>query len=75
LARQGHLTRRRRDNDKRSYALRLTPEGEALFARMLPLVETRFVEIVEVLSPDERDGLRGMLLKLFAKVDTLHTAE
>jgi DNA-binding MarR family transcriptional regulator len=75
LTGEGYLTRQRRDTDKRSYALRLTAEGQALFARLLPLIETQFVEIVGVLSQEERDGLHGVLLKLFAKVDTLHTAE
>jgi DNA-binding MarR family transcriptional regulator len=73
LTRDGYLTRQRRDSDKRSYALRLTAQGEDLFGKLLSLVENHFAEIAGVLSPDEREGLHGMLLRLFDKVDTLHT--
>ena len=75
LTSDGYVTRQRRDNDKRSYSLRLTARGDELFARLLPLIETRFMEIVGVLSAEERDGLRAVLLRLFDKVDTLHTGE
>ncbi|WP_052351579.1 MarR family winged helix-turn-helix transcriptional regulator [Deinococcus pimensis] len=66
MEQQGLLTRARHEDDRRSVVARLTPRGEAEYARIVPEVRAY---VAGLLSPlDERDlaHLQGVLERLDA---------
>jgi DNA-binding MarR family transcriptional regulator len=67
LLRRGWVARQRTDGDKRANALRLTPEGEAMLARALPIVAAVQERI---LAPIPR-GQRKDLIKLLSLIADL----
>lgn len=64
LERAGHVEKNGHDQDKRLVELRLTPEGRALVARILPLARQFQAELEALLGPD-RDGFEKGLARLF----------
>jgi len=64
LAAKGLVDRRPSPTDRRAKALRLTPGGEALFARVRPVVWALQEDILAGLSDEER----GCFLDLLARV-------
>lgn len=55
---------------RRQRALRLTPEGEAVLAGMLPRVVPMYEQLLDALEPAERDELLRLLGK-FVHLNTL----
>jgi DNA-binding MarR family transcriptional regulator len=64
LERRGLVQRRPVPTDRRSYALHLSPQGEALLAALVPVVRAHEDRIAADLSAAERDTLNRLLKKL-----------
>ncbi len=67
----GHISRDRNPNDRRSYKLSLTASGEALHRKILPTANKRYREFVSCLTREELANLRGSLEKLIAHAGDL----
>ena len=66
MARRGLITRTRAENDRRTYALALTAEGERALGTMRRHVEAQETLMAAILKPGERDHLLDMLTRLTA---------
>lgn len=64
LERRGLITRRADDRDGRGIQLSLSPEGEALYAEVFPLALSRNEDLLDALSPAEKEQINFMLDKL-----------
>jgi DNA-binding MarR family transcriptional regulator len=71
LNRMGMVERQRRPNDKRSFSLRLTAQGQELYETLLPTSTARYREFVDALSRDERRQLRELLSRLIVRAQEL----
>lgn len=60
----GWVRRARRKSDRRVYALRITPAGQAILDQAKPLVAAREKGLAEVLNARERQALIGMLSRI-----------
>lgn len=65
LERRGLVERRAADNDRRSNALVLTPDGSALLKKLKRRVNDHEKRLVQHLSEDERTTLVTLLQKIF----------
>lgn len=74
LERQGTVIRRRNANDRRSYALSLTPRGRTVQKRAAKAFDDAADEFFGALEPAERQELTGMLRRLISKADS-HLAD
>jgi MarR family transcriptional regulator, lower aerobic nicotinate degradation pathway regulator len=61
---KGGLLERRRGQDRRTYALHLTPQGTAQLRQLRRLIELVQEEFLAPLSEPERETLRSLLLRL-----------
>lgn len=61
---KGLLVQRVSEADRRARLVRLTREGEKLFARLHPAAVARQQQILEVLKPAERELLLDLLVKV-----------
>jgi DNA-binding MarR family transcriptional regulator len=66
LEKRGLVVRTRTPNDRRFYALELTPAGQALLARATERVETQERAMAAALSPGERSTMIDMLRRVEA---------
>lgn len=66
LEKRGVVERRRNPADRRLHALHLTPAGEELMAQIRRLVEAHEAAVLAALDPDERELLRGLLVRIAA---------
>lgn len=64
LERKGLIQRQRTTADRRTYALSLSPAGEALLAELMVKVERHEKNIVAGLTPPERVTLNRLLKKM-----------
>ena len=64
LVARGLLTRRRTRQDARMYAVRITPEGQEVLRRAIPVAARVDEEIVEALSAEQRDQFLSFLQKV-----------
>ena len=64
LLAHGRVTRRTDPEDRRRAILDLTPEGRAVYAKVVPLVLSVERELLGELSPEERAALDQLLHKL-----------
>ena len=64
LERKGHTKRRRNPDDRRAYALELTPSGRSILGRANRRLDAAEQSIFAALSPDERATLRELLIRL-----------
>jgi DNA-binding MarR family transcriptional regulator len=71
LERDRLIARRPVRNDRRRQALRLTPAGRRLYARILPAADARYRAIMACLGPSERAELRRSLARLIAETGHL----
>ncbi len=71
LERAGRLSRRRRTDDRRSYALTLTPAGRRLYRKVVPTANARYRDLVACLTAEEQAALRTALAKLIARAQAL----
>jgi DNA-binding MarR family transcriptional regulator len=62
--RLGWIRRTRRRNDRRLYALRITPLGEETLDKARPLIAARQRRLASILSPDERRNLIDVLSRI-----------
>lgn len=61
LVAKGLVQRAVNDADRRARVLRLTPQGAAAYAQLLPVVRELQEEILASLRPDERDTLLALI--------------
>jgi len=71
LKRRGWVERRVRHDDRRSYALWLTPKGRLAYRRVAPHANARYYHIVSCLSRKELAALDRGLLRLIAQTRRL----
>lgn len=64
LERKGLIQRERTANDRRTYALSLSPAGEALLSELMVKVMQHEKNIVAALTPSERATLNRLLKKM-----------
>jgi DNA-binding MarR family transcriptional regulator len=64
LARDGYITRRHSEIDRRSVLVRLTPEGEDAVEKAHAVVEGWRRSVFESLEPDEREQATALLTRL-----------
>lgn len=64
LERKGLVERRTDPGDQRRQPIRTTEAGRAVFARLLPMAETREAEMLAGLDAHERRTLSALLLKI-----------
>ena len=64
LERRGLVERKRNPNDRRSYQLTLTPDGEETWARAKELAEGSEDQVLAALDDDEREALRELLARV-----------
>lgn len=62
--RLGWIRRTRRPNDRRLYALRITPLGQDVLDKARPLIAARQRRLASILSPDERRNLIAVLSRI-----------
>jgi len=68
LERRGLVERRAADNDRRSNALVLTPEGSALLKKLKRRVSDHEKRLVQHMTEDERATLVALLQKIFPEL-------
>jgi DNA-binding MarR family transcriptional regulator len=64
LERRGLVERKRNPDDRRSYRLTLTSEGEETWGRAKELAEGSEDQVLAVLDDEERDALRELLARV-----------
>ena len=62
----GRLVRKRDESDGRAARLHLTPEGEAIYAQIVPIAQSSEQDLLARLGPRERKQLTELLDKLAA---------
>ncbi len=67
LVARGLLSRRRTRQDARMYAVRITPEGQDILQRALPIANKVDEILVESLSPEQRAQFGAFLQKVVAR--------
>ncbi|MCU0732040.1 MAG: MarR family transcriptional regulator [Hyphomonas sp.] len=67
LVSRGLLSRRRTRQDARMYAVRITPEGQEILQRALPIAQKVDQALVESLSPEQREQFGAFLQKVVAR--------
>ena len=71
LETNGLLQRHDDQQDRRNKLLQLTPEGHALYQKLVPLVLAREAYLIETLTPEERDLLDKLLTTLLQRAREL----
>ncbi len=64
LERSGDVLRERHPDDRRAYALSLTPQGRETLGHARRIADEVEAEIFSPLSPEEREQLRALLSRL-----------
>jgi DNA-binding MarR family transcriptional regulator len=72
LLETGRIHREFADSDRRRSILKLSPAGRAVYREIVPQALALEAELLEALSPDEREALDGILRRLQAHARTLH---
>jgi MarR family transcriptional regulator, organic hydroperoxide resistance regulator len=68
MERNGLVARKRVEADKRSYEIRLTAAGRAMFRRIWPVMSYHNARAIAGLSPREMAQLRAIIEKMIANV-------
>jgi DNA-binding MarR family transcriptional regulator len=71
MAEAGLLEKLDDPEDGRSWLLKLTPAGRALYAKLVPMVQAREAFLLEALTPQERTVLDVAMDKLAQRAATL----
>ncbi|ROZ77647.1 MarR family winged helix-turn-helix transcriptional regulator [Ramlibacter sp. WS9] len=71
LLQRGLLIRDRSGDDARALALSLTPEGDALAQRIIPLAQLYDRVALSGISATQVDLLRDMLRRIYSNIETL----
>src|SRR2546430_2719566 len=69
LEKRGLIERHRNPDDRRLYALELTPEGRALMSRVAHTAAAHEKAVTAALSDEERATLHGLLAKIADEQD------
>ncbi|MGE4539350.1 MAG: MarR family winged helix-turn-helix transcriptional regulator [Desulfovibrio sp.] len=69
------LVRRRDSRDRRSQRIFLTPAGEALVRKLVPLVRRYAAEVFVDVTEDEERGLKSALGRIEARLDAILDAK
>lgn len=64
LEKQGYVTRERNTEDRRSVTVHLTPTGEEIIKKLLPIHAATVADDIAVLEPEEQLELGRLLRKL-----------
>lgn len=59
------------ETNKKRIACAITPDGEALYAKVMPIAKKAQAEVLSMLTKDERDTLFATIEKLQAAVDDM----
>jgi DNA-binding MarR family transcriptional regulator len=62
------------EDDRREFALRMTPKGKALYQELIPRLKRREQEILSCLSAQERRDFAHLLGKIERSLDLVQTA-
>lgn len=71
LEAKGLASRRRDDKDRRSQRIYLTPAGESMLQRLMPLVRAFAARIFGDVTPQERQALLAALGRIGSRLDAL----
>ncbi|WP_291684276.1 MarR family transcriptional regulator [Bradyrhizobium sp.] len=63
------------EDDRREFALRMTPKGKALYQELIPQLKRREQEILACLSAQERREFADLLGKIERSLDLVQTAQ
>jgi DNA-binding MarR family transcriptional regulator len=63
------------EDDRREYALRMTPKGKALYQKLIPRLKRKEQEILSCLSAQERKDFARLLGKIENSLDLVQTSE
>lgn len=63
------------EDDRREFALRMTPKGNALYQELIPQLKRREQEILACLSAQERREFADLLGKIERSLDLVQTAQ
>jgi DNA-binding MarR family transcriptional regulator len=63
------------EDDRREYALRMTPKGKALYQKLIPRLKRKEQEILSCLSAQERKDFARLLGKIETSLDLVQTSE
>jgi DNA-binding MarR family transcriptional regulator len=63
------------EDDRREYALRMTPKGKALYQKLIPRLKRKEQEILSGLSAQERKDFARLLGKIETSLDLVQTSE
>jgi DNA-binding MarR family transcriptional regulator len=74
LAEAGLVARGEVGEDRRTYRVQLTPEGNAFLASVLPDHMQRMQRLMQALTPDERQTFVDLVEKLRARVEVFRHA-
>ncbi|WP_321393474.1 homoprotocatechuate degradation operon regulator HpaR [Emcibacter sp.] len=66
LNKKNYISRRIQPDDQRYMLVKLSDEGRALCDRIAPLIEEKYRELENVISPSETDQLHALLDKVIA---------
>ncbi|MBK19289.1 MAG: MarR family transcriptional regulator [Rhodospirillaceae bacterium] len=72
LEKSGTIQRKRNPDDRRSYRLSLTANGQDLYERILPVANERYQALVSTLTRRELGALHKSLDKLIAHVEKMN---
>ena len=63
------------EDDRREYALRMTPKGKALYQKLIPRLLRKEQEILSCLSAQERKDFARLLGKIETSLELVQTSE
>lgn len=72
LVDNGHVSRTRDPDDRRSYRLALTAKGDKLYEKIAPHANKRYRELVSSVSNDELRSLVATLQKMIRRAEELN---
>src|SRR5688572_29485267 len=69
LEQGGYIRRERQSDDRRVVIARLTPTGAELFQKMMPALRRQIDELMQELSPEEKEAIAATCRKLHLSVE------
>ena len=72
LVDNGHVSRTRDPDDRRSYQLALTAKGNKLYEKITPQADKRYNELISAVSEDELNTMVEALRKMIQRAEELN---
>jgi DNA-binding MarR family transcriptional regulator len=72
LVDDGHVSRSRDPDDRRSYQLTLTAKGNKLYEKIMPQADKRYNELISAVSEDELNTMVEALRKMIQRAEELN---